>query len=32
MLKENQRLEALGENGLTKNETLAQIFTFLAAG
>jgi cytochrome P450 len=32
MLRENSRLEAMGEDGLSKEEILDQIFTFLAAG
>ena len=32
MLKENQRLEEIGEAGLSKQEMIYQILTFLAAG
>jgi cytochrome P450 len=32
MMKENQRLESIGEEGLSNEEMLHQIFTFLAAG
>jgi cytochrome P450 len=32
MLRESKRLEALGEAGLSKQEMLYQILTFLAAG
>jgi hypothetical protein len=32
MLQENQRLESLGEEGLSKEQMIYQILTFLAAG
>jgi cytochrome P450 len=32
MMKENQRLESIGEESLSNEEMLHQIFTFLAAG
>jgi len=32
MLQENQRLERIGEQGLSEEEMISQILTFLAAG